>query len=224
MFATFFFICLAAAIVYGIYYVNHRPAEGSVPAMACQAPSDSEEALGGSFAGRPSDFGEGHARTSEDSPLSAEELMAVTRRHMYDTLVALRCQPELDGEDGLTVEYQGETFNMRFWGRFVSIWDLGWLYVREDEPDLPLLRQAMNVTNFRQGLPSVMLYDPNEEGQVCFCSRRDILLPADYPDSEEYVRSMLLSFFRAKEYFKDEIRSLKNNSNPVPDAFKPSEN
>lgn len=163
-------------------------------------------------------------RASEGmEPATAEEVIAVTRQAMFETLVALHCQPELIDDDQLAVEFQGEVFHMHFWGRFASIWDLGWLYVREDEPELPLLRKAVNGVNFRPAV-TVVVSDPDESGMVRFHSRRDILLLPDYPENEEYVRSTLLSFFRTKELLRDGVRELREGPRPSPEAFKPSEN
>lgn len=127
---------------------------------------------------------------------------------MYSTLHNIGCQPKENDDGTILVSYQGERFFMEFTGMYVMIWDLVWTTIRIDDPDLPAIREAVNITNFRTG-PTVVLSVPDDEGIINIHSRRDIMLHPDCPDNDIFVKAVLDSFFVVKEQLRYGFQQLK---------------
>lgn len=82
-----------------------------------------------------------------------------------------------------------------------------WTSIKADDPDMPQIREAVNATNFNFG-PTIVLTAPNEEGVIGFHSRRDIMLHPACPDNEPFVKSVLDSFFDAKEQARSNFQQI----------------
>lgn len=121
-----------------------------------------------------------------------------TQQLMVSTLTQIGCQPTVNEDDTVAVTYQGEHFHIDFGGLYAQIWDLGWAGVSVNDPELPKIREAVNHTNFDFG-PTVVMTIPDDKGTVYFHSRLGILLHPGIPDINNYLRSNLDMFFRAKE-------------------------
>lgn len=132
---------------------------------------------------------------------------------MFNTLSALGCQPLRIDDEKIGVIYQGENFFIESSGMYCRIWDLMWTGVSVDDPNLPKVREAVNVTNFGFG-PTVMMEDPDEKGVIGFTSRFDIMLHPACPDNVPFVKSVLDSFFKTKENFRT-ASYLQINAQPV---------
>ncbi len=130
-----------------------------------------------------------------------------TRDLMAETLISLGCQPEKLEEDSLVVKYQGENFLMKFGGKFAQIWDLKWSGIEVNDPDLPKVREAVNIANFSFG-PTVVMTAPDEDGIIGLHSRREVMLHPEYPDNAGYVKSVLESFFDMKQEVKGRFQQL----------------
>ena len=126
---------------------------------------------------------------------------------MFKTLSNLGCQPKVDDDGILSVQYQGENFNMEFSGMYVRVWDPMWAGVKADDPDLPKIREAANSANFNFG-PTVVMTAPDEQGVIGLHSRRDIMLHPACPDNEPYVKAVLDSFFDAKEQVRSNYQQI----------------
>lgn len=131
-----------------------------------------------------------------------EETKPDTFDIMYKVLSDIGCNP-ISNEDGLiSVQYQGENFNMEFNGMYVRIWDPMWAAIKADDPAMPKIREAVNVTNYNFG-PTVVMTVPDDDGIIGLHSRQDIMLHPACPNNELYVKAMLDSFF----YTKEQVRS-----------------
>ena len=126
---------------------------------------------------------------------------------MFNTLNQLGCQPHTNEDGSLSVQYQGENFNMEFGGMYARVWDPMWAGVKADDPDMPKIREAVNAANFNFG-PTVVLTAPNEEGVIGFHSRRDIMLHPACPDNVPFVKAVLDSFFDAKEQVRNSFQQI----------------
>ena len=82
-----------------------------------------------------------------------------------------------------------------------------WAGIKEDDPDMPKIREAVNVANFNFG-PTVVMTVPNDEGIIGFHSRCDILLHPVCPYNEPYVKAILDSFFNAKEEVRSNLQQI----------------
>lgn len=128
---------------------------------------------------------------------------------MFDTLKQLGCQPQVNEDDTISVQYQGEEFFMDFGGRYVRIWDPRWYEIKADDPDLPKIRKLVNSTNFNFG-PTVVLSAPSKEGIIEFHSRFDIMLHPACPDNVPYVEDILNSFFTTKQHVCNSLMIIKS--------------
>ncbi len=126
---------------------------------------------------------------------------------MFDTLNAIGCQPVKNDDGSLSVSYQGENFHIDFGGMYARIWDPMWAGVKADDPDMPMIREAVNAANFNFG-PTVVLTAPNDEGVIGFHSRRDIMLHPACPENEPFVKAVLDSFFDTKEEVRNHYRQI----------------
>ena len=153
-----------------------------------------------------------------------------TQQLMVSTLTQIGCQPSVNEDGTVAVTYQGEHFHIDFGGLYAQIWDLGWAGVNVNDPELPRIKEAVNLTNFNFG-PTVVTTNPDDKGTIYFHSRLGILLHPDIPEIDNYLRSSLDAFFRTKEmvrqYFlqiTDEQQKARENRRPVGFTSEPEQN
>lgn len=149
----------------------------------------------------------------EDS-MKNEQNQPDTLGLMFRTLSNLGCQPTKNEDGTLSVSYQGENFHMEFGGMYARVWDPMWAGVKADDTQLPQIREAVNAANFNFG-PTVVMTKPDEEGVIRFHSRRDIMLHPACPDNEPFVKSVLDSFFDAKEQVRSNFQHIIAQQNEV---------
>ena len=130
-----------------------------------------------------------------------------TQQLMVSTLTQIGCQPTINEDDTVAVTYQGEHFHIDFGGLYAQIWDLGWAGVNVNDPELPKIREAVNHTNFDFG-PTVVMTNPDDKGTMYFHSRLGIFLHPDIPEIDNYLRSSLDMFFRAKEAVRQNFQQI----------------
>ena len=130
-----------------------------------------------------------------------------TKQLMVSTLTQIGCQPTVNEDDTIAVTYQGEHFHIELSGLYTQIWDLGWACVNVNDPELPKIREAVNHTNFDFG-PTVVMTFPDDKGTMYFHSRLGILLHPDIPEIENYLRSNLDMFFRAKQAVRQNFQQI----------------
>ena len=130
-----------------------------------------------------------------------------TQQLMVSTLTQIGCQPTVNEDETVAVTYQGEHFQIDFGGLYAQIWDLGWAGVNANDPELPKIREAVNHTNFDFG-PTVVMTNPDDNGTMYFHNRLGILLHPDIPEIDNYLRSNLDMFFRAKESVRQNFQQI----------------
>lgn len=151
-----------------------------------------------------------------ETAMNQEYKGAETLELMLKTLRALGCQPTKDEDDTISVAYQGENFLMRTNGAFVRIWDLYWTRIKADDPNLPMVKDAVNDANFCFG-PVMVFSDIDDKGYFHLSSIWDIVLHPALPHIENYVKAVLDAFFEAKEELR---RSYLNFEAKKEDASK----
>ena len=138
-----------------------------------------------------------------------------TQKLMIETLKAIGCQPTINDDDIVEVCFQGESFIMTFAEKYVQIGDIAWMQINENEPGLPLLREAINKTNFDFG-PAVVITAPTEEGTRYVHSLYSILFIPEIPHIEDYLKASLVRFFHKKndvrETYMDFVKEYCNNA------------
>lgn len=136
-------------------------------------------------------------------------------------LTELGCQPEEYKDGSVGVSYQGENFHLEFGGRYARIWDPMWAGIKDGDPDMPKIKEAVNATNFNFG-PTVVMTAPDEDGDIGLHSRRDIMLHPACPDNLIFIKAVLDSFFDTKEQVRSNFQKIdvkqvetKKNRRPV---------
>ena len=124
-------------------------------------------------------------------------------------LTELGCQPEVCKDGSVGVSYQGENFHMEFGGRYVRIWDPMWAGIKGEDPDMPMIEEAVNATNFNFG-PTVVMFAPDGDGYINLHSRRDIMLHPACPDNVVFLKAVLDSFFDTKEHVRRNFQQINS--------------
>ena len=148
--------------------------------------------------------------TSSFAVKTSENEYPATTNIVLSALQALGCQPELKEDNTLVVSYQGETFQFDFGeapSRYTRIWDPCWAGIKTDDPQINLIKEAVNVTNYNFG-PTVVMTEPDENNVIMFHSRFDIMVHPACPDNDQYLKSVLDSFFYAKEAVRNNFQNL----------------
>lgn len=133
-----------------------------------------------------------------------DDIDGVTFKIMKESLEKIGCQPEVEKE-GVTINfaYQGEFFQVVCYGPWARIWDPAWSALQADDPNLPMIRDAVNKANITSH-PTVIMITSDEGDNILLHSRMDIALYPSLPQKEGYVKFILDTFFRAREAVKTE--------------------
>lgn len=137
------------------------------------------------------------------------EIEEETRRILRQALEAIGCQPKLNSDGTLNFAYQGEKFYASISGRFSDIWDPNWNTISINNPNLPVVREAINLTNSQRG-PTVVLTQPDKNGIIWFHSHHDLMLHPASPENVEYVEAALDSFFVTQKQLDKYYKRLSN--------------
>jgi hypothetical protein len=152
-----------------------------------------------------------------DNSGNTEATKPHTEEIMESALKSIGCQPTQNQDGSVSVRYQGETFYIEFGGMYARVWDPMWAVIRNDDPNMPKFREAVNDANFNWG-PTVVMTTPDENGIIGFCSCREIMLHPACPDNTLYIKSVLDSFFATKDAFRSSYQKL--NAQQVEDSPK----
>jgi hypothetical protein len=142
-----------------------------------------------------------------DNSGNAEATKPHTEEIMESALKSIGCQPTHNQDGSVSVSYQGENFHIEFGGMYARVWDPMWAGMKSDDPDMPKVREAVNVANFNFG-PTVVMTAPDENGVIGFHTRRDIMLHPACPDNTLYIKAVLDSFFEAKDAVRSNYQKL----------------
>lgn len=147
---------------------------------------------------------------------------------MMLTLRQIGCQPEIeDGSDNrvILVKYQGETFRIIINGFFVRVWDPAYISINKLDTNLPLVVDAVNTTNYDFG-PTVVLSDPDENGDIFLHSRMDFVMEESLVNKEDYLTAILTSFFDTKKSLRENMeKNLSPDKTGIHSkSFNPSQN
>ena len=137
----------------------------------------------------------------EQSDLPAD---GVAFKIMKESLEKIGCQPEVEKE-GVTINfaYQGEFFQVACYGPWARIWDPAWSALHADDPNLPMIRDAINKVNITSH-PTVVMSTSDEGDIIVLHSRMDIALYPSLPRIEDYVKCSLNALFQTREAVKTE--------------------
>lgn len=127
---------------------------------------------------------------------------------VVDILKYFGCQPYKKDNGLLCVSYQGMDFEMEFNGANVRIWQPVWAGIEADDPGLPLIREAVNITNY-EFTPTVIMTAPNSKGFLGLLSRCDVRLHPACPENDQYLISTLDAFFDVMESVRARYQQLE---------------
>ena len=129
-----------------------------------------------------------------------------------NSLKKMGCQSEMNGENSLSVSYQGETFQFDFGespSRYTRIWDPWWAQIKNDDPQLELIKEAINAANYNFG-PTILMTDADENNVISLHSKYDIMVHPACEDNDQYIKSVLNSFFPLKDAVRSNFQHLSN--------------
>ena len=124
---------------------------------------------------------------------------------MKESLKKLGCNPKVGTDNIISFTYQGENFDVQCHGLYARIWDPAWAGLKADDPNVNILASAINKANCSIFPTVIALSD--DDNNIMLHSRMDIMLVSSIPQVEEYVKSVLGSFFSAKDAVRAEFQN-----------------
>lgn len=128
----------------------------------------------------------------------------------YDILTQLGCKPKVEEDGTISMNYQDQHFIFEFVGLQINILSGAWAITRVDAPELPMIREVINMANWYNG-PTVILSQPNEDGIMGLFTRRDIMLHPNCSDNVQYMASVINSFFEAQNHIREAHEKISNH-------------
>lgn len=157
----------------------------------------------------------------------ASEFTLKNRELLWKTLESIDCSPHSIDNDEIRFRYQGELFSAMVNDNLTRLWDLPFLSVHKDSPELSLILETINSLNNYNG-PTIMLMEPDENGNCDIASRFDILFFEYISDLSAYLKSVLNLFFWMKQSFQQEyakrLNAVDSTGPSAISSIKPSQN
>ncbi|MDE7412999.1 MAG: hypothetical protein K2N05_04295 [Muribaculaceae bacterium] len=150
------------------------------------------------------------SRSSERTERLKENREVQNRESILQSLRNIGCNPRENEDENISVAYQGENFLIQLNGAFIRIWDLSWFATKNTDDNFPLLKDAVNYTNFSFG-PTIIMHSPDEDGKIIISSRMDVLYSPYEFDNDGYISAILDSFFAIKTTLRSEVTRLIND-------------
>lgn len=126
---------------------------------------------------------------------------------MKEAFKDMGCQSDVSEDNFIAVTYQGEKFLVESHGYDVRVWDPSWYCINANSPDLGNIKEAVNEANYSFG-PTIVLSKPDNEGNILFHSRRDIMVHPSLPEPALYMKSVFDTFFMIKDTLKEEFHKI----------------
>lgn len=158
--------------------------------------------------------------TERNTNAQADAYIAETSKRMKEILIQMGCQPVVNPDHSIDVEYQGVSLCFMFGRDHVRVVDLFWSTIHKDNPSWPLLMQAINETNI-SNFPTLYYSRPSEEGIIALSTRSIFLLHPDNPDNLDYVRFHLGTFFDIRAYLQQQFMDLEMQQRQQPRSHRP---
>lgn len=152
-----------------------------------------------------------HSEISEIVDTVMNEVNDGIRNLVIKTLKEIGChRPEIVQENRICFKYQDEIFCIDVKDRvaFITIRHIWWGSLPLDDPDINILKEAINQTNF-EGRITLSYFIDNEKKKLGISSNHYLPFIHEMPSIQEYLRSNLEFFFWTYEYLEDKFNSLK---------------
>lgn len=130
-----------------------------------------------------------------------------TRNLVIKTLTDIGCQYEINDENYICFEYQGEEFKINASNDSYIIWiyNVAWGGINVNDPNVECLKRAINKVN--EGSAITNLYTEEKEFIIAHCQIA-AYFAYNIPDYKDYLKSILDGFFIAQHQVRDEITNL----------------
>lgn len=138
-----------------------------------------------------------------------DELSLKTRQRVFAAMVDLGCQPVINGDGNIEVQFQGEAFIMECFKYYVNVWDLSWSHVNINDINLPLVKEAMNIANFHNG-PAIVMTSATEEGYRYLHTHDTWVIHENFVNLEGFIKASLMEFLNLKQEMFMEFNKLKS--------------
>lgn len=154
----------------------------------------------------------GYGRMDGAVNAAIDEEEGKPRNLLIRTLQDMGCQFRTDDHDRIEFKYQGETFvaDARNDRAFIWIFDYCWCHMSLDDPDAELLKQAINETN-KNNFAMTLYTTDQKQRLMAVHSHRAFYFSRDIAEPQDYLRSILDSFFYAHRGLSDEFAKLAND-------------
>lgn len=154
---------------------------------------------------------------NEDDDLTTDDFLEVltpeerdNHARIFRVLQAIGCKPVSEEFGYIRVQYRGETFMMHPNGAyFVDIYDLSWSTINAYDPELSLLKEAINRTNWNGPL-KIMLQEFSDNGRLDISTSYLMWLYPGSEGNEDYMRAVLNMFFDCKDKLQDTFLYMSN--------------
>ena len=134
-----------------------------------------------------------------------------TRNLLIKTLEDIGCQHGTNEDGSIIFKYQGEAFevNTSNDSHIIWIYDIAWGHLSLNDPDVELLKQAINKSNEYTPIINVYTID-QEQGLITVHCRMASYFSGSVERPHDYLKSILDSFFFSHQCVKDELGKLSN--------------
>ena len=134
-----------------------------------------------------------------------------TRNLLIKTLEDIGCQHGTNEDGSIIFKYQGEAFevNTSNDSHIIWIYDIAWGHLSLNDPDVELLKQAINKSNEYTPIINVYTID-QEQGLITVHCRMASYFSGSVERPHDYLKSILDSFLFAHQCVKDELGKLSN--------------
>ena len=127
-----------------------------------------------------------------------------TTKLFMKILKSMGCQPELDKDNDIIFQFQGEHFLATPLNNsaFVEVYDLNWIEFPSNSHSVQLIQQAVNKTNCEITIPFIV-YRFHENNTMTLSSKYTMLISPEIEGPNVYVDNILRAFFVTKHEFKE---------------------
>lgn len=138
-----------------------------------------------------------------------------TRSLLIKTLKDIGCQPEIDDNNSIFFNYQGEKFVINASNDSYLIWiyDFAWMGIEISDANADFLKQAINKANGNSAITNLYTIDEEKGFIVAHCQMAPYFTN-NIPNRKEYLKSILDAFFFAHQRVRDEFMNLTKKQEP----------
>ena len=137
---------------------------------------------------------------------NADETMA--QRILIDVFRKLGCEPIVESDSGITVKYQGAFFSIFTSGPNAMILYPNWAKIKYEPNKIAYIHECINEVNY--GTATVFITNPDENGEIYFISRADVMAHNAYPIDllADYVHFTINNLFNSRRQVEERLNDI----------------